>query len=69
MTSKKQGKGTADLMMPFGDWFPTPLFGAVVRVVVGVGLTVAKEEFVANSGLRPNLSAIYRIKNIFYKSI
>ena len=20
-TSKKQGKGTADLMMPFGDWF------------------------------------------------
>ena len=20
-TAKKQGKGTADLMMPFGDWF------------------------------------------------
>ena len=25
-TSKKQGKGTADLMMPFGDWLIMPLF-------------------------------------------
>ena len=31
VTSKKQGKGTADLMMPFGDWFPlsNPFFFAV----------------------------------------
>ena len=45
VTSKKQGKGTADLMMPFGDWFllvslPHPPESRGVRPRLGKGCAV-----------------------------